>query len=162
MTTGRDVAGCWAAFASLGAGLVHVALVREHAENPALAVAVALLATWQLGWGTAALARPTLPLPRTAACVSAAAMAGWLVAPGTAETMGVALEAVTLVALLLWARPGVAMATRQRSAGRHLVWLGAGALVVATLATPGMAATEAGDYSHGHGGSSITDRHDGH
>ena len=152
MTTGRDVVRCWAGFASLGAGLVHVALVREHAGVLPLAVGVAVLAMWQLGWGTVALARETTPTPRTAAAVSFLATTGWVLAPGTAETMAVALEAITLVALLLLARPGVAMVGRQRSAVRHLVSLGLGALVVAALATPGMAATEAGEHSHGHGG----------
>jgi len=162
VSPGRDVARCWAAFASLGAGLVHVAQIRE--QPGVLAVGVAALACWQLGWGTGALARSTTPLPRTAGAVSLAAMAGWLVSPGTAEAMAVSLEALMLVALLLWARPGVALTGRQLRAGGRLASLGLGALVVAALATPGMAATAAGEHSHGHGGAvpQLTERHDGH
>lgn len=45
-----DVARCWAGFASLGAGLVHLAVVREHLDHWLLASAFfAVVGALQLG-----------------------------------------------------------------------------------------------------------------
>ena len=58
------MARCWAGFASLGAGLVHLAVVREHlAEWWVYGVFFAAIGTLQILWALAALARDTRPSP---------------------------------------------------------------------------------------------------
>ena len=41
----------WAGLASLGAGAIHATAVGVHSEHRQAAVAFALLAAFQLGWG---------------------------------------------------------------------------------------------------------------
>ncbi|MDQ1641104.1 MAG: hypothetical protein QOJ90_455 [Actinomycetota bacterium] len=172
----RDVARCWAGFASLGAGLVHVAVVREHfSEYWLFGAFFAALAAVQLAWGLAALARPTVPAPRLINGLTVGVILLWLVSrstglplgpdPWTPEPFGRAdlLCTVLEVAMVLL----VLVAVRRRSPGtvgrsaevagsaatgsaRLVALLGAGALVVAAVATPAMAATEAGAHAHPH------------
>lgn len=167
------MARCWAGFASLGAGLVHVAAFREHLDHwlPA-GIFFAVTAFVQLGWGLAALARDRAPFPRTFIALNTGVVALWAVTrttglpigpeAGTAEPVGTAdglcmvLQGLIVMSLLVAARtaaPPVARTTdtgRPRP-GRFLVGLAAGAVVMSALATPAMAATEAGKYARSHG-----------
>lgn len=164
-----DVARCWAGFASLGAGLVHLAVVREHLDHWVLAsVFFVAVGGLQVAWGLAALARDTAPLARTAAAGSLGVLALWAVSrstglpfgpeAGAAEPAGRAdLLAVTLHVLLV---ASLAVASRRATSrrpavSRALAGLAAGALTMAALTTPALAATEAGEHARphfGHGG----------
>jgi hypothetical protein len=170
MTDTRDVARCWAGFASLGAGLVHLAVVREHFDESALfGVFFLVTGTLQIGWAMVALARDRMPLPRLVAVAEVGVILLWGVsrtvglpvgpevwtpeAAGRADVLCVALELVTVGAIVAW----VALtrsADHPVRAGRYLALVGAGALVVAAMTTPALAATDAGDHAHPHGGHS--------
>ena len=172
MHTRPDVLRLWAAFALLGAGLVHLAVVPEHVEVSALhGFFFVVVGTAQLGWGVLAMARTSVPAPRALVAVQVAVVAIWAasrtvgqpVAPerwttepvGTADLLAVALEVVAVAATVLAAR--VLQASRQATADRTtssrrlLAGGAAGALLVSALTTPALAATEAGEHSHPHG-----------
>ena len=73
-----DVARCWAGFASLGAGLIHIAVVREHlAEVPFLGVAFIVVGLAQVGWGLWTLSRDSVPAPRATAVITLGLIAVW-------------------------------------------------------------------------------------
>ena len=70
MHTRPDVLRLWAAFALLGAGLVHLAVVPEHVEVSALhGFFFVVVGTAQLGWGVLAMARTSVPAPRALVAV---------------------------------------------------------------------------------------------
>ena len=163
-----DVARCWAGFASLGAGLVHLAVVREHlAEWWVYGVFFAGIGTLQILWAMVALARDTAPSPRAVAAVNAGVIVLWLLtrtvglpvgpepwtaeAVGTADTLSVALEAVVVALLLAATRVPRAADAPQLAPGARLALMGAGALVMAAITTPALAATESGEHAHPHG-----------
>jgi hypothetical protein len=158
-----DVARCWAGFASLGAGLIHLAVVQEHFDewwlygSFFLAVGVA-----QIVWAVVALARDAPPWRVLTAWCSFAIVVLWAVTrttglpigpePGQAEAVGRAdvlccvLELVVFGALI--AVPWL-VARDERTAGRSRVGtfvalMFAGALVSAAITTPALAATPAG------------------
>lgn len=68
-----------AALASLGAGAIHAAAVGIHTEHTTLTRIFIAAAVFQLGWGVAALARPSRWLAAVGAVGSAAIVAGWVV-----------------------------------------------------------------------------------
>jgi hypothetical protein len=164
-----DLARCWAGFASLGAGLVHLAVVDEHLGEWWLYGAFfAVLGAAQLGWAVAALALDRPPLLRTVVVGSVGVVALWVVtrtvglpfgpepwdaeAAGRADVLCTLLEVAVAALLLVAARsprsasvPGVG-----RSAGRFLALLFAGALAVSAVTTPALAATPAGGRAHSH------------
>jgi hypothetical protein len=163
-----DVARCWAGFASLGAGLVHLAVVREHlAEWWLLGAFFVAVGALQVGWAVLALGRDHAPAPRTIATLNAGVLVLWAVtrsvglpvgperwtaeAVGLADVVCAALE-VVVVGLLLAAlrvpRDGRQM---HLAAGARLALLGVGALAMAAVTTPALAATEAGEHAHPHG-----------
>jgi hypothetical protein len=72
-----------AAAASLAAGVIHAAAAGAHAEHRPAVVAFALLAVAQVGWGAAALARPTRWLAAAGVGLGVAAVVGWAVAKST-------------------------------------------------------------------------------
>lgn len=164
MSDTRDVARCWAGFASLGAGLVHLAVVEEHFDESALfGIFFVVSGVLQIGWAMVALARDRMPLPRLAAAAQLAMVALWAVtrtvglpvgpevwtpeAVGRADVLCVALEVVSAGAVVAWlalSRTG----ERPVRAGRYLLLVGAGALAVACMTTPALAATGA-ESSHG-------------
>jgi hypothetical protein len=163
---GSDVTRCWAGFASLGAGLVHAAVIREHwSEWAAYGVFFAVVAAGQLGWGLAALARDRAPFPRTVAAANLAVVALWGVtrtaglpfgpdagspeAVGAADLGAVALQAVIVIALAA-GNLGVLGVPRASKAGL-LAGLAGGALVVGLITTPALAGTPAGAHAHPHG-----------
>lgn len=175
-----DVARCWAGFASLGAGLIHIAVVREHlAESPFLGISFVLVGIAQLGWALLALSRDTVPAPRVTAVVTAVFIAVWAVSRtvanpltstpepvGVADALTVVLEVAligcVLVAMTRAGRTPVGAdqrLSRAAASARGLVLLAAGALAVSALATPAMAATGAGDHARGHHGQVVDDEH---
>jgi hypothetical protein len=163
---GRDVARCWAGFASLGAGLVHAAVIREHwSERAVYGVFFAVVAAGQLGWGLAALARDRAPFPGRVAAANGALIALWALTrtvglpfgpdAGTPEAVGAAdLGAVALQGILVVAVAvgGLALLGVPRASKVGLLGgLAAGALLVGLITTPALAGTPAGAHAHPHG-----------
>jgi hypothetical protein len=151
----------WAGPASIGAGILHASAVGAHGEHRATAVAFALLAVFQVGWGVLALTRPGRRLLGAGVAGNGLAVLGWLGAkttgiglidgleaaepPGLPDTLAavlaVAAVAGALVALLAPERVG-------RPAGATARVPAAAATAVLVVA--GMVAT--GGHSHGTGG----------
>jgi hypothetical protein len=112
------VALWWAGLASLGAGAIHATAVGIHGEHRQAAVAFALLAAFQVGWGALALLRPPRALIAVGAVGNAVAVAGWVLAkttgigfvdgleaaesPGFADTTAAALAAVAVLGALAY------------------------------------------------------------
>jgi hypothetical protein len=164
------VARCWAGFASLGAGLIHLAVVREHLDHWVVhGVFFALLGTVQLGWGVAALARDRVPVPRLVVAGTLGVVALWAltrtaglpIGPGAgipepvgrADLLAMLLHAVVIGAVLVAVRMSATqpyLSGRSAPAGRTLGALGAGALLMAAVTTPALAATEAGENAKPH------------
>lgn len=176
-----SITRAWLAFAAIGAGMIHLALV---VSSPLpLAAAPALLGAAELGWGVAVLARDSLPAPRIALGAAAAgslgsvAFATLIPSAATATTgadpaasteigaLPLALAAVldgVLAALIAVAvvveRRRAASPRRPRVAAstgwrtaRSVLAIAAGALVVGAVTTPALAATEAGRQAQPHG-----------
>jgi hypothetical protein len=158
----------WAGFASLGAGIIHLAVASEHASEWWLyGVFFLVLGMVQIGWAVLAMEGDSLPVPLLFAWVNAAIVGVWLVSrtsglpvgpePWGAEAVGVAdflctaLEAVVTVLLVYTLRrPQVQAPATLTKAQRRMVAIGA---VVATAVT--VAALVAnppvfGHYGHGH------------
>ncbi|MGH8968432.1 MAG: hypothetical protein ACRDV1_00635 [Actinomycetes bacterium] len=168
-----DVARCWAGFASLGAGLVHLAVTHDHYREWWLfGVFFAVLGGYQVAWAVAAMARRPAPLPALTVGVNTAVVALWALtrtvglpfgpgdgaaeAVGRADVLSVVLEVGVVAALVV---AGAASRTSRpvrtrRSALGYLVLMGAGAMAVSAITTPALAATGAGGHAHGHGGGS--------
>jgi hypothetical protein len=162
-----DVARCWASFASLGAGLIHLAVVQEHlAEWWLYGVFFAVVGAAQIGWAVAALAKDRAPLLRTVAYGNLAVVALWAVtrtvglplgpepweaeAAGRADVLCSLLEVAVAGALLVAARCAARRAPAGRPVGRVVALLFAGALAVSAVTTPALAATPAGGQAHHH------------
>ena len=146
------------AFAAIGTGLIHLALV-IGAPLP-LGIALGLLGLAEFVWGVLTFARDTVPLPRVALVVAIAPVVLW----GLLLAVAIAAELPALAASLpllpfaiatvfeLFIAATLAVHLRREpgaiapapSVARYLVGLGAGALVVAALTTPAIAATQAG------------------
>ena len=163
----RDVARLWAGFALLGAGLIHLAVVREHAGISPLHGAFFVAAGGlQVLWAVMTMARTTAPLPRVVGAVQLGLVAMWAVsrttglpvapAPWTREAVGAAdllavlLELVALAALAVTSSR-TRIARRTIRPRRFLAGAGAGALLAALLTTPALAATDAGQHANPHG-----------
>ena len=69
-----------AGVASLGAGAIHAAAIGVHAEHRPAAVAFAVLALLQVGWGALALVRSNRLIAAAGAAIGAAAVGGWILA----------------------------------------------------------------------------------
>jgi hypothetical protein len=168
MVDRHDVLRLWVAFALLGAGLVHLAVVSEHfAESVQHGLFFAVTGTVQLGWAIAAMAGSRVPAPRALVAFQVAVVAVWAasrtvglpVPPdawttepvGTADLLAIALEVVAVAATLLAVRSQRAVAAPTTSSGRLLAGAAAGALLVSALTTPALAATDAGEHAHPHG-----------
>lgn len=163
----------WLAFAAIGTGLIHVALV-IGAPVP-LAVVLAAFGLLEFGWGVTTFARDSVPLPRLALVVAMLPIALWVVvlvaSTVTAEpSLAAALPLLPMAVATLFELVVAGMiATSQRrtagatsgttsgttsgqpSAPRYLLSLMAGALIVGALTTPALAATSAGLYAQPHG-----------
>lgn len=155
----------WLAFAAVGTGLIHLALV--IGSPLALGIILAVLGLSEFGWGVLTFARDTVPLPRVALVVAIAPIVGWALllvistaadAPSVTASLGLLPLAVsTLFELFIAIVLGIHLRRRPTAApavpgvGRYLIGLSIGALVVAALTTPALAATEAGQYAQPHG-----------
>ena len=163
----------WLAFAAIGVGLIHIALV--IGSPLALGIILAVLGLTEFGWGVLTLARETVVLPRVALAVAVAPIVLWgllLVTSTVAKSPELAASMVLLplaVATLfeLFIAGTLAVHLRRRAAphgpsprvpsvARYLLAVLVGGLAVASLTTPALAATAAGLYSAPHGVQSET------
>jgi hypothetical protein len=158
----------WVAFAAVGTGLIHVALV--IGSPLALGISLAILGVIEFGWGILAFTRDELPFARAAMVVALAPLIVW----GLLVAAASALQLSALAAVLDVVPWGIAaifqlfvagmlsrQARREREgnratasapgAARYLAALMVGALAVSALTTPALAATEAGIYAQPHG-----------
>ena len=158
----------WAGFASLGAGLIHLAVATGHAAEWWLyGVFFIVLGVVQLAWAVQAMDSPPLPVPRLFAAMNAAVIALWLVsrtiglpvgpqpwtpeAVGTADIVASALEAVVVVLLVLTVRrPRVHESSALTRPQRGMVAFGAVGVAVATGVA--LAANPPVLYGHEHDG----------
>lgn len=163
----------WLAFAAIGTGLIHVALV--IGSPLALGLALAVLGLTEFGWGVVTFARERLIAPRIALVVALVPVAAWtllLVISSVAETPEFAssfsflpLAVASLFELFAIAVLGIHLRKKRDpdatpafpSVARYVVGLGLGALVVAALTTPALAATDAGLFAQPHGESPVLD-----
>lgn len=167
-----DVARGWAGFALLGAGLVHLAEVRTHLDVSLLhGTFFVAVGTAQVGVGLTSLAR-RVPAPRLVVAGQLAVIVVWGLsrtvglpfppqawtaeAVGRPDLLAASLGLVAVTSILVGRRNAAGARRRSLRPGRYLAALGAGAVLVAGLTTPALAATEAGEHarphgSHGHG-----------
>ena len=164
----RAAAPSWPAVAAWGGGLIQLALgagaITGVGEDPAIRVAgvvLTVIGAAALGWGAAALARGRIVVPRLGVAGSLAgvlaAAATMALDPARVSVFAVAAGSALLVAVAL----GCALALRRaaRSAREKAVdaarpgYLGliVGAVLVAGIVTPALAATEAGQHAVPHG-----------
>jgi hypothetical protein len=163
----------WAAFASLGAGLIHLAAVSEHAAHWSVhGVFFLVLGVVQLGWAVQAMESSSLPAPRLYAAVNAAVIGLWFVSrtmglpvgpePWGAEAVGIAdllcsaLEAAVVVLLVVtMRRPQVQESAALTTAQRRMVAVGAVVAAAVTVAALAANPPVFGHAPHPH------DRHSG-
>ena len=162
----------WLGFIALGAGLVHLALVLGSA--PVVGIPLVIIGAAEFAWGVFDFTLSALPLPRVARVAALVPILGWvvtLVFAGAGAIGGVRVVPMLLASLLdLAIAIGITWMLRRDPAkteaplrpGRYLLALGAGALVVAALTTPALAATEAGDAALPNGGLDLPGGHGGH
>jgi len=158
----------WIAFAAIGIGLIHVALV--IGSPLALALPLGILGAIEFGWGVYAFTRDDVPTPRVAMVVAITPLVVWGLLVAGASTFEIATLATVLdvvpwgVAAIFQLFVAGTLARHFRrmsadtgtvrpapSAGRYLTGLMVGALAVSALVTPALAATEAGIYAQPHG-----------
>ena len=146
----------WVAFAAVATGLIHLALVIEAA--PLLAVPLAILGIAEFGWGVVTFAREVLVLPRIAVVVAIGGIVLWAallgLSPGAAASLGfLPLGVAALFQIFVAAMLGFHLRQKRDvpapvpGIARYLLGLIAGGLVVAALAAPALASTEAGGSS---------------
>lgn len=153
--TGRT----WSALGALGFGLVANGLGAGHLEHhPAVGVALAATGLAAVGWAVLALRGPA-PAPRAAVVALLVAGPAALVSAPLTGTVTTAAEGAALV-LALGSAILLALGTRAAGApGRprrlggpgQAAVLAVGALLVALVTVPGLAATEAGAHAVPHG-----------
>jgi hypothetical protein len=172
-----DAVRLFAGFAGLGAAAVNLAVASSlfAAAGPALpvraagAAAALLWGAALLGWTVAGLSKNRFPLPRTSALLLPAAAAVHVAALVLGAGSGMAglgishLAALLLILMILAATSwlgrrspalpgGSARNTSGRlGAGTLLAAAFAGALLVAAITTPGLAASTAGQFAVPHG-----------
>lgn len=157
----------WIAFAAIGTGLIHLALV-VGAPLP-FGVAFAVCGATELGWGVLAMARTRLPVPRAALVGALLPLLLWIAvllaaitldSPAVAAPLHFLPMGVATILELFAALTLVVSRRRERShpnapastnAAKYLIGLMIGSLVVAALTTPALAATEAGRFAKPHG-----------
>lgn len=146
----------WLAFAAVGTGLIHLALVLGAPVGAGVVLAV--LGLVEFGWGVLTFARETLIVPRVALIVAIAPIVAWaaLSVTGLAGFLGLLPLAVTTLFELFAAavlgrhlRRGMSEVPPFPNIARYLVALGAGALIVAGLTAPALAATEVAEHTSG-------------
>jgi hypothetical protein len=154
------VVRAWLGFLAIGAGLIHLALV--IGSPLPVGVPLLLIGIAEFGWGVITFTTPKLPRPRIARIAALAPVLGWalvLVVIGPVIGVGVRVLPMLVASLLdLALSIGISVVLRSRErerqplpAGRYLLAVGLGALLIAALTTPALAATEAGDFAVPHG-----------
>jgi len=170
-----DAMRLFAGFAGLGAAAVNLAVASSlfAAAGPALparaagAAAALLWGAALLGWTVAGLSRNRFPLPRTSALLLPAAAAAHVAAIVLGAGSGMAglgishlaalLLTLMILAATLWlvrkspGLPGGAGQSGRLGAGTLLAAAFTGALLVAAITTPGLAASTAGQFAVPHG-----------
>ncbi|MCU1424464.1 MAG: putative rane protein [Microbacteriaceae bacterium] len=173
----------WIAFAALGTGTIHLALV-IGAPLP-LGIALGALGVTEVLWSLFAMAGSRLPAPRLAllgamapivlgavvlfAAVSLDAPAAGFRLPLLALAITAVLEFAIATAIAVSLRRSAHGAGAPENAvphtGRYLVALLVAGMAVASLVTPALAATEAGGAAVPHGehpGFFVDNGHSGH
>jgi len=172
-----DAVRLFAGFAGLGAAAVNLAVASslfaaagtDFPGRTAGAAAALLWGAALLGWTVAGLSRNRFPTPRASALLLPAAAAAHVAAIVFGAGSGMAglgishLAALLLTLMILAARswlgrrsPGVAGGPGRNTSGRLgagtlLAAAFAGALLVAAITTPGLAASTAGQFAVPHG-----------
>lgn len=152
-----QIARSWLAFAGIGTGVIHFALVISSPLP--LGIVLTVLGIAEFGWGVGTLSRDRILAPRIARVGALAPVILWSVivlaatmldAPRVASyvnffPMAIAtiFELVIAVAITVRLRREPAP-SKTAPAGRYLVGLFVGAMLVASLATPALAYTQAG------------------
>lgn len=174
MTAPVAMTRSWPMLGGLGAGLVLAALGAGAGGAPR--VVLAGLGVAALGWGVLSLRADRMLAPRGVLAVAVAALAvgaGAVAGGAMADVAGLPLAAAS--AFVAWVALAAALAVRARRAApatpealrvgdraepvsrdgvdarRSLAGLAMGALLVSALATPALAATEAGELAVPHG-----------
>ena len=157
----------WLAFAAIGTGLIHLALV----INSPLPIAIVLAAFGivELGWGVLTFAKEQIIAPRVVLIAATAPIVAWslLVVAATVfegvtvvSSLGVfPLAVATLFELFIACVIAVHLrrttdgkaTPKTIGAGRYLLGVMVGAFAVSVLTTPALAATAAGLYAQPHG-----------
>ena len=150
MPGGVVVIRWWAAFASFGAGLIHLAVVSEHVSEWWLyGLFFIVLGVVQMGWAVQAMTSDPLPVPHLFAAMNAAVIGLWIVTrttglpigpePWQAESVGTAdllctvLEVVVVVLLVLTVRrPTVQKSTALSKEQLRMIAVGAVAIAAVT------------------------------
>jgi len=157
----RDVRMQWAAFASIGAGVIHGTAVGLHADHPTLSRVFLVLTVLQVAWGVIALQRTLLTVVVSGVAINGAAAIGWLLTRTTGIAFVSGLETVekiqtadTLCALLAAASVAAALwAWRKRGAPSHprslinAVYLCSAVTVVALWSVTGHAHSDVHDVA---------------
>jgi hypothetical protein len=148
--------------ASLGAGAIHAAAIGVHSEHRQAVIAFTIVAAIQLGWGAIAIARPGRVVVALGALANAVFFGGWVLAkvngipaidglgekeaPQFADSLAAGLAVVAVLAAVAYL---FSFGNRALTASPLLT--GVSAIVIASLAVPGM--ISAGSHSHagGHG-----------
>lgn len=149
-----------AAVASLGAGAIHATAAGAHADPRSAAVAFAVTAALQIGWGAFAMVRSGTFASLSGIAINGAALGGWVLAKTSgigfvdgldtkesaqfADSLASGLAAVAVVGAVLALARRVSWVARPRP-----VLVGLAAVATLGLAVPGMVAT--GNHSHADG-----------
>ena len=163
----------WLAFAALGTGIIHLALV-IGAPLP-LAVLFGVLGFAEFAWGVLTFAREPFA-PRVAIVVGVVPIVAWgvlitVAASGGAPALAASLDLLPLAVATLFELFIVAVlgghlrrraerterAARAPGTAKYLIGISAGALAVAALTSPALAATDAGLGASPHGGSTTVE-----
>ena len=159
----------WAALASIGAGAIHATAVGIHGEHRPAAVAFALLAVFQVGWGALVLTRPRRWLAAVGAMGNAVALGGWVAAvtigigaiegletaedPAFADTAAAVLAAIAVIGAVASI---VALSSASASPRRRLPAAVTQVPVVAATAVVVVAAmVSSTGHAHGAGGHDV-------
>jgi hypothetical protein len=144
------VVRAWLGFLALGAGVIHLALA-IGAPAPVAAPLLAIGAA-EFTWGVFAFTAPRIPLPRVARLLALVPILGW-VAVLLAGGGGLGVRTLPMLVASLFdvvIAIGISIALRRAGrapapigSARYLVGVGVGALIVAALTVPALAATEA-------------------
>jgi hypothetical protein len=148
-----------AAFASLGAGVIHAAAIGVHSEHRQAVIAFTAVAAIQIGWGVLALLYAKRWFILAGAVANAAFFGGWVLAKSSGISFIDGLEvaekiqfadfaaAAFAAAAVIGAVVAVLYGSRPTSLGQSALVVSA--IVTALIAVPAM--VSAGTHTHAHG-----------